>query len=132
MAKPGGPAPVKRGNRNYNNGRAFEYRTRDHLYEQGAVQVIRSAGSHTKIDLTAFFPHEVGTRPIDNPSQLGPSILGMPVKIPCVWLVQCKRDGRITKAEREEVRRIAHEVGAQPYLAKIPDEGHGVEFILIT
>lgn len=119
-------------NKNYNNGRAFEYRVRDYLYEQGAVQVIRAAGSHTKIDLTAFFPAMEGGVLLDPLDSWDDNPAVMPVKIPCVWMVQCKRDGRITKAEREEVRRIAHESGAQPYVFMTGPNGRGIDYKIIT
>jgi hypothetical protein len=38
-------------NKNYNNGRAFEYRVRDYFKEHGKWEIFRSAGSHTKADL---------------------------------------------------------------------------------
>jgi HJR/Mrr/RecB family endonuclease len=40
-------------NKNYLNGRKFEYKIRDYFESKGYV-VIRSAGSHTPIDLVAF------------------------------------------------------------------------------
>jgi len=40
-------------NKHYISGRNFEYSVRDHLEAKGYV-VVRSAGSHTPIDLVAF------------------------------------------------------------------------------
>jgi len=40
-------------NKNYISGRTFEYKVRDYLESKGYV-VVRSAGSHTPIDLIAF------------------------------------------------------------------------------
>lgn len=98
---------------NYERGRAFEYRTRDKLYERGAVYVARSAGSHTKADLVAFFPS------VDQPS--GPSQ-------PRIWIVQCKRDGKLPAAERDALVDIAHHTGVEAVLAAAGPKGRGVEF----
>lgn len=98
---------------NYERGRAFEYRTRDKLYERGAVYVARSAGSHTKVDLVAFFPS------VDSPS--GPSRTR-------VWLVQCKRDGRLPAAEREALVNIARATGVEAILAKRGEKRGTIEF----
>jgi Holliday junction resolvase len=45
-------------NKNYVNGRNFEYRIRDMFIQKG-FNVIRSAGSHTPIDLVAFDGYRV-------------------------------------------------------------------------
>lgn len=75
----------------------------------GACYVMRAAGSHTIADLAAFFPwHFVGT-----PQEQEPS----------VWLVQCKRDGRLPAEERELLQSLAREVGARPVLAKAGPRG---------
>lgn len=91
---------------NYSRGRAFEYRTRDHLMSKhiGASYVMRAAGSHTLADLCAFFRE------------------GKP------WLVQCKRDGRLPADERELLTSLANEVGAVAVLAKAGPVGRGVEY----
>jgi Holliday junction resolvase len=130
VAKPGDPEIIKKskGNTNYARGRAFEYKVRDYLYEQGAVQVIRAAGSHTKIDLTAFFPYMEGEIPYDSATM----ITGIAVKIPCVWFVQCKTGGAVSKAELTELMEIAHKAGAQPYLAKQGKRGEGPDLTLVT
>lgn len=65
----------------YRSGRDFEYEVRDQLTDDG-YWVTRAAGSKTKVDLIA-------------------------IKAGQVLLVQCKRDGRISPAERAEVLRIA-------------------------
>ena len=76
----------------YNSGRAFEWRVRDALTEDG-YDVIRSAGSKTKVDLAAFKPGQL-------------------------LLVQCKRTGgTIPPAERADLLRIAGYVGAVPIVA---------------
>lgn len=77
---------------NYNAGRRFEYRVRDHLTAEG-YDVIRSAGSKTKVDLVAFKPGQV-------------------------LLVQCKHNGRISPPERRELLRVAsHLPAAVPVVA---------------
>jgi len=86
---------------NYERGRAFEYRVRAHLYELGAVLVIRSAGSKTKVDLTALFTDRVA-------------------------LVQCKRNGVLPAEEREELIRIARETGVRAYHASAGPKGKGI------
>jgi Holliday junction resolvase len=98
---------------NYQRGRAFEYRTRDKLYEQGAEYVMRAAQSKGKVDLIALFP------------ELGECI-------PHVWIVQCKRDGRLSVSERSALLDIAQDTGAQPYLAKTGKNGRGVVFQRLT
>ena len=77
----------------YDAGRRFEYRVRDHLIAEG-YDVIRSAGSKTKVDLVAFKPGQV-------------------------LLVQCKVDGQIRPIERRELLRIAsHLPAAVPVVAQ--------------
>ena len=65
----------------YRAGADFEREVRAHLVRDG-YEVIRSAGSKTKVDLLAFKPGQV-------------------------LIVQCKRNGAIGPAERAEVVRIA-------------------------
>lgn len=65
----------------YRSGRDFEYEVRDHLEAEG-YWVTRAAGSKTKVDLVAIKPGQV-------------------------LLVQCKRNGRISPAERTEMLRLA-------------------------
>jgi Holliday junction resolvase len=65
----------------YEGGRAFEYETRRHL-EANGYWCARAAGSKGKADLIAIKDGEV-------------------------LIVQCKRDGRCSAAERLEVHRIA-------------------------
>lgn len=103
---------------NYARGRAFEYRTRDVLKQMDSVYVMRAAGSHTKADLIALFPYESETD-TEYPTYF---------PVPVVWLVQCKRDGRLSKSEREELVQIAEATGASAYLAKAGPNGRGVVF----
>lgn len=92
---------------NYARGRAFEYKTRDTLYEMGAVLVVRAAGSHTAADLVALFPHH---------RDLGAQ----------VWLVQCKRDGRLPTPEKDLLLDIATETSCEPWVASQGERGKGV------
>ncbi|MFC8797333.1 hypothetical protein ACFT2C_06345 [Promicromonospora sp. NPDC057138] len=72
----------------YDAGRRFEWRVRDELVDDGYA-VIRSAGSKTKVDLVAIEPGQ--------------------------WLlVQCKRDGRISPAERTKLLSLASTCDALP------------------
>jgi len=67
-------------NKNYVSGRNFEYRVRDYLISYGYT-VLRSAGSHTPIDLIAF-----------NHDKL--------------VLIQCKH-GKIKKSELDEFIKLS-------------------------
>jgi Holliday junction resolvase len=42
--------------KHYRKGYLLELKSRDELYRMGASLVVRSSGSHTPIDLIAFFP----------------------------------------------------------------------------
>jgi Holliday junction resolvase len=75
----------------YDRGRAFEHTVRDALRDDG-YDVIRSAGSKTKVDLAAFKPGQA-------------------------LFIQCKRDGRTSPAERVELLRVAAHIGAVPLVA---------------
>jgi len=75
----------------YTDGRRFEYAVRNDLTVNG-YEVIRSAGSKTKVDLVAFKQGQ------------------------CVF-VQCKRDGKIRPAERTELLRLAALIDAVPVVA---------------
>lgn len=66
---------------NYRNGTVFEYAVRNKLRNDG-YEVFRSAGSKTKVDLIA-------------------------IKHGQILLVQCKRDGKISPAERASVQATA-------------------------
>lgn len=75
----------------YRAGRDFEHAVRTELISDG-YDVLRSAGSKTKIDLAAFKPGQA-------------------------VFVQCKRDGRIGPAERTELLRVAAHIAAVPVVA---------------
>jgi holliday junction resolvase Hjr len=79
----------------YDEGRRFEWKTRDHLTANG-YEVFRSAGSHTKVDL-----------------------IGM--KSGQLIFVQCKRNGVCTPTERTELLRLARLIdGSVPVVASLP------------
>ncbi|QIK82424.1 restriction endonuclease [Sanguibacter sp. HDW7] len=87
----------------YRAGADFEREVRAHLIRHG-YEVIRSAGSKTKVDLLAF-------------------------KTGQVLVIQCKRNGSLPPAERVEVRRIAALIPtALPLLAARP----GITFNMLT
>ncbi len=90
---------------NYRRGRAFEYQVRDHLRERGFV-VVRSAGSHTPADLVAL-------------GDLAP------------WIVQVKRDGRLSATERDAVLTMAKQARAWPILARYRPELPHVQIVLL-
>ncbi len=78
----------------YRSGADFEREVRAHLVRNG-YEVIRSAGSKTKVDLLAFKPGQI-------------------------LVIQCKRSGALPPAERVEVRRIAGVLNGVPLLASRP------------
>jgi len=49
-----------------------------------------------------------------------------------VWLVQCKRDGKLPKLERIVLKQLAEKTGATPVLAKTGPNGRGVKFVLLN
>ncbi len=57
---------------NYDAGRRFEYRVREDLRDNG-YEVIRSAGSKTKVDLLAFKPGQVLLVQVKNTRNPGPA-----------------------------------------------------------
>ncbi len=77
-------------NKRYNAGRAFEYRVRDYFIERGYF-VLRSAGSRSPLDLVCLKAGEM-------------------------IIVQCKRDGRLGKVEREHLIALGEEFGCQVQL----------------
>lgn len=98
---------------NYQRGRAFEYRARDKALKLGAEYVMRAASSKGAADLIVLWQG------------------GMDATGDCAraWLVQAKRDGRLPKAEREELVALASNTGSIPVLAKTGKNGRGVQFI---
>lgn len=84
-------------NPEYNRGARFERRVRDYLAKKGWV-VIRSAGSRSPVDLVAARGGEV-------------------------LVIQCKRDGSSSLAERCQLYTVAGEFEARPIIAEAPG-GH--------
>ena len=107
---------------NYQRGRQFEYRARDKALKMGASYVMRAASSKGAADLIVIWPAQ----------WVHPQRVGVDTPHLHVWLVQCKRDGRLPKSEREELVALGFETGAIPMLAKTGKNGRGVEFIPIT
>ena len=74
---------------NYNKGAVFERKVVYQLLENGALSVVRAAGSKSygkgKIDLVAFFKDSV-------------------------WLVQCKRHGLVSWEEKKQGFELAEEL----------------------
>lgn len=73
---------------------------------------MRAASSKGAADLIALWPACCG----ENPR-------------PRTWMVQAKRDGRLPRAEREQLIEIARDAGAEAVLAKVGPNGRGVEFV---
>ena len=90
----------------YADGRRFEIKTRDRLRADG-YEVIRSAGSKSKVDLAALKPGQL-------------------------LLVQCKRDGVCGPAEWDRLVELAGWVGAVPVLAVNGPRGRGVDLWRLT
>lgn len=93
----------------YSDGYRFECRVRDALREDG-YEVIRSAGSKTKVDLIALKTGEI-------------------------LFVQCKLNGLCAPAERSRLRELAGMVGALPVVAYSHKEGRAaavVRYRLLT
>ena len=111
---------------NYQRGRQFEYRSRDKALKLGASYVMRAASSKGAADLIVLWP----AARIEYVPNKGGQLF--PIRVERfkgdVWLVQCKRDGKLPRAEREELIRLAEETGAIPVLARVPKAGRGVEF----
>lgn len=84
---------------NYSRGEAFERRVKKDLESKGYF-VVRSAGSKGPVDLVCF----VGSMHLTS----------------VVWLIQCKRDKRLPKKEREAMRELARKYTVCPILAYMP------------
>jgi hypothetical protein len=119
----------------YQRGADFERKVRDHcMHELGATYVVRSAGSRGMVDLVVFFIGEdvnaVSTiEPISIGSDTIMSQLGSSFVSPVVWLVQCKRDGKLKAEDRELLTSLATETGCAPYLAFVGPNGVELEEI---
>lgn len=78
-------------NKLYNRGRAFEYEVKKEL-ERAGYFVIRSAGSHSPIDLVAISLGEL-------------------------WLIQCKTNAIISKEEENKLLELKKKLNAQIVMA---------------
>lgn len=93
-------------NRNYQLGYAFERRVMKHLTDEGYL-VVRSSGSHGKIDIVA-------------------------IALDDVRLIQCKRHGKISAKERAELLALREQLpGCTIQLARMPGPT-GIEFIDVS
>lgn len=98
----------------YQRGADFERKTRDTLLNvHRAVLVVRSAGSRGAVDLVAFFEPERAA-------------WGRGDGTPQVWLVQCKRDGKLSPADHDRLVQLGYDTCATPYLARRSNIGPGV------
>lgn len=99
---------AQNGSGQYKLGAAFERATSHRLGEDG-YELVRSAGSKTKVDLVA-------------------------VKTGHVLFVQCKRNGKLPPAERVALLRLASLLPgvALPLLAYKPSARGGVAFAVLT
>lgn len=88
---------------NYDAGRRFEWAIRDDLRANG-YDVVRSAGSKSKIDLLAIKPQQV-------------------------IFLQCKRNGLCPPTERTELRRLADLIHALPVVAYKARVGYGYRLL---
>ena len=88
-------------NKNYQNGRALEYRVKKWL-EADNWFVVRSSGSHGIADLVS-------------------------IKKGKVCLIQCKTNGHISVEERRELIKVAKSIGAIPMLASTKGGLHQVQ-----
>lgn len=105
----------------YARGADLERKARDELiHDHGAAYVVRSAGSRGIVDLVAFFQASDFE---DDREQTW--------AVPSVWLIQCKRDGKLTAEDHELLTSLAAETGCTPVLAfpvNLPNRKIGVEF----
>jgi len=83
----------------YKRGRDFEYRVKRRLEGCGFF-VIRSAGSHSPVDLVAV-------RVCDGGCEVAKEIRCEVRGGVCVLGVQCKRGGEVTRFEEERLREVA-------------------------
>jgi hypothetical protein len=92
-------------NKNYESGRRFEYRVMRDLEKRG-YYCVRSAGSHSKIDVVA-------------------------VKDAFCLFIQCKADGNITPSEWNTLHDLCRAPLFIPIVAKKDEHGH-MDYRLIT
>jgi Holliday junction resolvase len=82
----------------YRNGADLERAVKHHLEDDGYQLVIKSGGSKGKVDVIALKPGQI-------------------------LLVQCKRAGAMSPADRVALRHLALDLGAVPLLARWAKEG---------
>jgi len=96
---------------NYARGANFEREVKK-WYEDKGCFVIRSAGSHSPVDLVVFRSSQKTYRPgwkcENNP-----------------FFIQVKRDGKFSREERDKLIELANEYGATPLLAYRDKEEEG-------
>jgi Holliday junction resolvase len=105
---------------NYQAGADFERKVRDQLMADGAVYVVRSAGSRGIADLVAFYEAEDAFRNARTFTSEGGEeehYLTTTLTSPVIRLVQVKRTGKITDEDRELLTSLAAETGCSPWLA---------------
>ena len=91
----------------YRNGADLERAVKHHLEENGYVLVIKSGGSKGKVDVIGL--------------KLGETVL-----------VQCKRSGTMSPADRVALRQLALALRAVPLLARWVKEGNAARYIGYT
>ena len=75
----------------YNKGRRYEYEVKNHLEEMGAL-VLRTAGSHSPIDLIAIWDNKI-------------------------WAIQCKSIKKINSKTKQECKEF-HNLSLHPVIEK--------------
>ena|SRR6185436_15081652 len=89
-------------NKNYNRGRALEYRVMKHFRDEG-YEVFRSAGSHSKADVIAMKKTLLGDECHESTK---------------VFLIQCKTGKHlITKKEQAEFTEYGKSLGCKTMFA---------------
>lgn len=99
-------------NKNYINGRNFEYKVKK-IWEEKGHFVVRSSGSHGKADLVALRGYE-----------------GAWMNSTFVYLIQCKATGKISKAEKDELGELANSLCCNGVLAYRDEKGKYTEEFL--
>jgi Holliday junction resolvase len=88
----------------YRNGADLERAVKHHLEDDGYQLVIKSGGSKGKVDVIALKPGQV-------------------------LLIQCKRSGTMSPADRIALRSLACNLGAVPLLARWIKDGNAARTI---
>lgn len=108
----------------YRRGADFERKVKAALEAQGAVYVVRAAGSHGPADLIAFYGLRYG--------EVVPAVGTLPFKTfalaPHIEFVQAKRNGQMSRADQWALVELAHQCGAVPVLAYQGPRGKPVLF----